>query len=309
MTATTFTRPAPSPPQPVRLPHQPRHANAEARSFVYPQGLRRLLLTIHRTEDGWRVHPDVPDLFRYCQAKYELLARRYGQTAADAASAAFDVMAVPSLLDADDPWGVVTKAVQRTLQAEDRANRLLTSTDHARRLMHSGDHDTVRFADYGTDRPVPLAIEHLAADPAAPEIGAETEATLAPSDTTLTAHDARRGLVTVRSVLMFAGWPPDVARVGLEYLCERLRLAGNPQTAFEYLRRDVQAIHLLGIGHRTWVRLCRALLGDPGRPGLLARAILGERPLDLARDRELMRELAPVDTMPHVVLARGVRHA
>lgn len=309
MTATTLTRPAPSAPRPVRLPHQPRHVNTEAPSFAYPQGLRRLLLTIHRTEDGWRVHPDVPDLFRYCQAKYELLARRYGQTAADAASAAFEVMAVPSLLDADDPWGVVTKAVQRTLQAEDRANRLLTSTDHARRLMHSGDHDTVRFADYGTDRPVPLAIEHLATHQAAPEVGAETEATPAPSDTTLTAHDARRGLVTVRSVLVFAGWPADVAQVGVDYLCERLRLAGSPETAFEYLRRDVQAIHLLGIGHRPWVRLCRALLGEPGRPGLLARAILGERPRDLARDRELMRELAPVGAMPNVVLARAARHA
>jgi len=306
-------RPGPSKQAPTSSTDRPV---SDRPGFADPQGLRRLLVAVYRGgPSGWRSHPDVPTLLTYCQDKYAALARRNGQSPQDAVTAAFEVLAVPSILDADDPWAVVTTAVQRTLQAQDRAHRLLCSTDQARRLMHSDDHDIARFCDLDPDSTIPDTVERAAstsadgtAAPSSPTTSG-SRASGAPSSgagpwgAEMTPLDVRVGLITVRTVLTATGWPSEVARVGVDYVCERLRIAGNQATAFEYLRREVTPLQLLGLDHRTWVRLCRVLLGEPGLPGLLARAVLGERPVDLLADARLAAALSRDAAEPV-----GVRH-
>ncbi|MFC8797104.1 hypothetical protein ACFT2C_05190 [Promicromonospora sp. NPDC057138] len=284
-----------SPARPAPIPSM-RKPGGDRPGFADPQGLRRLLVAVYRGgSDGWRSHPDVPALLAYCQDKYAALARRNGQSPQDAVTAAFEVLAVPSILDADDPWAVVTTAVQRTLQAQDRAHRLLCSTDQARRLMHSCHHDIARFCDLDPDSSIPDTVERAASTPQDDPPGPTGSGTAGAEMTPL---DVRVGLITVRTVLTATGWPPEVARVGVDYVCERLRIAGSQATAFEYLRREVTPLQLLGLDHRTWVRLCRVLLGEPGRPGLLARAVLGERPVDLLADAGLVTALSKQAARP-----------
>ncbi|GAB2496774.1 hypothetical protein GCM10027063_39820 [Promicromonospora xylanilytica] len=273
--------------------------------FANPQGLRRLLVAIlTASPDGWSKHAEVPALLRFCELKYTLLAHRYGQDPGDAVTSAFDVLRLPSTLDADDPWGVVTRAVQRTLQAADRADRLLCSVDHARRLMSSGDHDAARFSELSDDA-VPAVVDRLAGEnsdglaaesPRSRMVGTSARETI--SD-----RDVRIGIITVRTLLSWSGWPPEDARVALEYVCHRLRESGNAGAAYDSLRRDLTPLHLLDVDHRSWARLCRILLGDVGDHGLLRRAMLGARPVDLLADARLLSALALTAPVP------AVRHA
>ena len=55
------------------------------------------------------------------------------------ASAAFEAMRTPATRRADDPWAVVTRAVQVTCIAEERGNGLLCSPHQARRVQFSVD--------------------------------------------------------------------------------------------------------------------------------------------------------------------------
>ncbi|WP_125777991.1 hypothetical protein [Antribacter gilvus] len=268
--------------------------------FACPHGIRRLLLDVYRV--GWRTQPDVPALLAYCEEKYELLARRYGQTAGDAAVAAFEVLRLPSTLDADDPWAVVTRAVQRTMQAADRADRLLCSVDRARRATDL-DHHVERFSDLAEDMAVPVAVERAAGLAHAASEGTEPVPGAASARDSLTSRDVRLGMITARALLSMASWHPDDARVVVEYVCHGLSEHGNPVSALDALRRDITPLHLLDISHRAWTDLCRALLGEPGRPGLLERAVLGARPVLLLADARLMAALGR--TAP----AQGVRHA
>lgn len=285
--------------------HSPFAETQELPPFASPQGLRRLLLKVFTSDrDGWS-HPDVPALLRYCERKFGLLARRYGQDPADAVAAAFDVLRLPSTLDADDPWGVVTRAVQRTMQAADRADRLLCSVDHARRLMSSGDHDVERFSDLADDGSVPVVVERVTqrppGEPAADAPRPSSE--VASVRESITDHDVRIGLITVRTLLSWSGWPPDDARVALEYVCQRLRESGSPATAFDSLRRDLTPLHLLDVDRHAWNRLCRVLLGAVGHDGLIRRAMCGARPVHLLADSHLMATLAltaPAPTSPEV---------
>jgi hypothetical protein len=77
--------------------------------------------------------------------------------------AAFEAMRTPSVRRADDPWAVITRAVQITCIAENRANGLLCSVHQARRPRYSSFHDAERFSD----RENPLTDYHPAfrADP------------------------------------------------------------------------------------------------------------------------------------------------
>ena len=280
-------------------------AGRDLPSFAYPQGLRRLLVAILTAgPDGWSEHAEVPALLRFCELKYTLMARRYGQDPGDAVTAAFDVLRLPSTLDADDPWGVVTRAVQRTLQAADRADRLLCSIDHARRLMSSDDHDAARFSELSDDA-VPAVVDRLAGENS-DELAAESPRSWMGGTSareTISDRDVRIGMITVRTLLSWSGWPPEDARVALEYVCHRLRESGNAGAAYDSLRRDLTPLHLLDVDHRSWARLCRILLGDVGDDGLLRRAMLGARPVDLLADARLLSALALTAPVP------AVRHA
>src|SRR5690625_4194732 len=107
-----------------------RDAHAE---FTTGEGLRNHLTRIHgEGRAAWRSDRDVTALMDFTATKYAPLERKHGLDAWEAASAAFDVMRTPSVLRADDPWGVITRAVQITCIAEARANGMLCSTHQAR---------------------------------------------------------------------------------------------------------------------------------------------------------------------------------
>ena len=83
----------------------------------------------------------------YTMDKYAALAHKYGLEPADAAVAAFEVMRMRSTRVAEDPWAVVTHAVELTLIYESRADGLLCSTGQARKTAGLGYHDAERFSD------------------------------------------------------------------------------------------------------------------------------------------------------------------
>lgn len=92
-------------------------------SFRTPEGLRALLERLHGEGDSaWRRNVDVTALMEYTAGRYASLARKHGLDPWEAASAAFDAMRTPAVRTADDPWAVITRAVQVTLIAEERGN-------------------------------------------------------------------------------------------------------------------------------------------------------------------------------------------
>src|SRR5690625_4934925 len=185
--------------------------------FTTSEGLRTLLTRIHAQGlSAWRSDSEVTALMEYAATKYAPLARKHGLDAWEAASAAFDVMRTPSLLRADDPWGVITRAVQITCIAEARANGMLCSTHQARRPHYSVFHDAERFSD----RENPLTDYHpafhhhdhnhdsgIGDDPGSPE----NEQVLAASAVTDTV-----------ALFTALGWPEPTVKASIDYICERL---------------------------------------------------------------------------------------
>ena len=257
--------------------------------FTTGEGLRSLLTRIHDAgRAAWRSDRDVPALMDYTATKYAPLARKHGLDAWEGASAAFDVMRTPSVLRADDPWGVVTRAVQITCIAEARANGMLCSTHQARRPQFSVFHDAERFSD--RENPLPdyhPAFHHhdhdseVSHDPVSPE----NEQVLAASAVTDTV-----------ALFTALGWPEPTVKASIDYICERLARAGNRATAFEALRRDKHARALLDLPAPSWHGLLRTVLGNPepvyvgtslGR-GVLLRLLIGEPVPVLLRDDDLV---------------------
>ena len=116
--------------------------------FEDPEGLRALLDRLHAAGRGsWRADPEAAALMRHAAEKYAALARKHGLDPWEAAAAAFDAMRTPSVRRAEDPWAMVTRAVQVTCIAEERANGLLCSVHQARRPRYSVFHDAERFSD------------------------------------------------------------------------------------------------------------------------------------------------------------------
>ena len=116
--------------------------------FEDPEGLRVLLDRLHAAGRGsWRADPEAAALMRHAAEKYAALARKHGLDPWEAAAAAFDAMRTPSVRRAEDPWAMVTRAVQVTCIAEERANGLLCSVHQARRPRYSVFHDAERFSD------------------------------------------------------------------------------------------------------------------------------------------------------------------
>ena len=270
-------------------------------SFESSEGLRELLNRLHRAGGGaWRFDPEAAALMRHAADRYAALARRHGLDPWEAAAAAFDAMRTRSVRLADDPWAVVTRAVQVTCIAEERANGLLCSVHQARRPRYSACHDAERFSD----RENPLTDYHPAF---------QTPATdLEESDT-----DGSDGLSTgVESavndaVALFAllGWSESTARSAIEYICARLTEASSRGSGFETLRRDYHARALFDLPGASWMAMLRVVLGHPdpdlartsaGR-GILRRLLVGEPLRDLLHDEALLAEVAlaaPEDPRP-----------
>jgi hypothetical protein len=139
------------------------HGSSESASalaaFESSEGLRELLERLAAQDHGaWRRDAEAAALMGHVVRRYAKLARKHGLDPWDAAAAAFDAMRSSSVRNADDPWAVVTRAVQVTLIAEERANGLLCSVYQARRPEFSSFHDPERFSD----RENPLSDYHPA---------------------------------------------------------------------------------------------------------------------------------------------------
>ncbi|MFI8526304.1 hypothetical protein ACIGB8_17730 [Promicromonospora sukumoe] len=270
--------------------------------FTTSEGLRILLLRLHM--DGpraWSTDPHATELIEFCMTKYAGIAKKYRQTPHDAAFAAFEVLRAPATAEADDPWGVVTRAVQLSLMAEDRANGLLCDQSRARRLLTSDQHDATRFSDYELDgaRSVEtITREAIAVDPALLDHLDATESLVASRPSQVAAVEARIALDLAAKVLAGFGWKASDARACLDYIAERLTITGDTARAFEYLRRDKIALGRFDLELRRWTALCAVVLGQPHHPalavrdGLLARVMRGQRMAELVVDERLVRAVA-----------------
>ena len=258
--------------------------------FTTGEGLRALLHRLHQGGPrAWRADAEAAALMHYAAEKYAPLTRKHGLDAWEAASAAFEAMRTPATRRADDPWAVVTRAVQVTCIAEERGNGLLCSPHQARRVQFSVFHDAERFSD----RENPLADFHPAFhhhDPTGTDLASGPEPT---TESSTAASSAAEDTIALFTML---GWPPHTARGAIEYVCERLARAGSRHTAFEALRRDKSARALLDLPAPSWHGLLRTVLGNPeptytgtslGR-GVLVRLLIGEPLRVLLRDDDLV---------------------
>lgn len=260
--------------------------------FEHPEGLRDLLARLHDAGRGaWRADPEAAALMRHAAQKYATLARKHGLDPWEAASAAFDAMRTPAVRGAADPWAVVTRAVQITCVAEERATGLLCSVHQARRPRYSSFHDAERFSDRET--PLYEYDPAFRVDPFADND--EPDKGDAGIDAPRLVGAAVDDTVALLAVL---GWPEETARSGVERICSRLsQEASSRASAFEALRRDRNAAAHLGLSPESWTALLRIVLGssDPalehtgaGR-GLLMRLLCGEPLRGLLADDQLVR--------------------
>jgi hypothetical protein len=280
--------------------------------FRTAEGLRLLLVRLRYASDGWSHDPEASELMSDAMEKYGALARKYGYEPVEAATAAFDAMHSRAVRAAEDPWAVVTRAVELTLIYDHRADGLLCSNQQARREVDFQRHDAERFSDRDADLAdfhpafaIPAPQEFLDFDEDESDDAEEDEE---PTNAWFAVDDAVAVFVALR-------WPEEVARPAIEYICTRLMRAGNRGTAFEALRRDLQAQAMLDVDQRAWLVFLRVLLGNqhPDRRltsagrGMLLRLVIGDQPRGLLADRALVAEIASI-RQPARIRVVGGRH-
>jgi len=256
--------------------------------FEDSEALRALLNRLHDAGRGaWRDDPEAAALMRHAADKYAALARKHGLDPWEAASAAFEAMRGAATRRAEDPWAVVTRAVQVTCIGEERGNRLLCSVHQARRPRYSVFHDAERFSD--RENPLPEYHPAFHVDPFTEQDNEEAPA----SEPVTTVASAVEDTIALFSLL---GWEPETARAAVEYVTARLAEAPSRASAFEGLRRDRQARALLDLPGASWTALLRIVLGTPdpslahtnaGR-GVLLRLLIGEPLRALLMDDDLV---------------------
>lgn len=273
---------------------QQHHHPPGGYGFEDSERLRDLLNRLHDAgRSAWRDDPEVAELMRHAARKYAALARKHGLDPWEAAAAAFEAMRTPSVRRAENPWAVITRAVQVTCIAEDRGNGLLCSVHQARRPRYSVFHDAERFSD----RENPLIDYHPAfhIDPHNPD--SQDNDPAAPEGSTMVGSAVESAVEDAIALLCLLGWEADVARGSVEYVCARLAEAPSRVSAFETMRRDRHARALLDLPSPSWHGLLRVILGAPdpdlahtntGR-GILLRLLIGEPLRVLLSDDDLVR--------------------
>lgn len=270
-----------------------RTRDEERDRFEDSEALRALLTRLHQAGNGaWRNDPEAAALMQHAADKYAALARKHGLDPWEAASGAFEAMRGAATRRADDPWAVVTRAVQVTCIGEERGNGLLCSVHQARRPRYSVFHDAERFSD----RENPLPDYHPAfhvdpfADDDSDDPGEDEDLLL---ERTMNVGSAVEDTIAFLTRL---GWNPATAHAAVEYITGRLAESVSRASAFEVLRRDRQARALLDLPGTSWTTLLRLVLGNPdpalahtnaGR-GLLVRLLIGEPLRALLRDDDLV---------------------
>jgi len=257
--------------------------------FDDSEALRALLTRLHEAGRGaWRHDPEAAALMEHAASKYAALARKHGLDPWEAASAAFEAMRGAATRRAEDPWAVITRAVQVTCTAEERGNGLLCSVHQARRPRYSVFHDAERFSD--RENPLPDYHPAFRFDPVTDD---------EPDDEDPAPERAVNVTAAIEDTIAFltrVGWEPETARAAVEYVTARLTEASSRASAFEVLRRDRQARALLDLPGASWTALLRAVLGVPdpalahtnaGR-GMLRRLLIGQPLRALLTDDDLV---------------------
>jgi len=282
--------------------NQPAYATAE--------GLRLLLLDLaYAGRRAWQTSPEAADLMTYTMEKYAGLAHKYGLEPTEAAAAAFEVMRMRSTRVAEDPWAVVTHAVELTLIYESRAEGLLCSTGQARKTAGLDYHDAERFADRDSE----IADYHPAF-----HFYDSVDDIDEPKESNVDGEPTNAFFALADAVKFFEelGWRHRDARLGLEYIAARLDRCGNPKTAYVSLRRDGNGPGWLDVDQDGWLTMLRATLGNPhadyagtarGR-GLLLRLCTGEHLPDLFQDHVLADAIEAAAPVAPVVREAGDRH-
>ena len=261
--------------------------------FETSEGLRLLLLDLaYAGPFAWEDRPEAAALMTYAMEKYGALARKHGLEPSDAAVAAFEAMRARATRLAEDPWAVITHAVQLTLIYESRAQGILCSAGQARKATGQGWHDAERFGDRESD----LADYHPAFHVHNDLTNLET---VAGSDEEEVPTNAYFALDEAVALFVASGWPPRTARLGLEIVGSQLTKSGNRLSAFEALRRDLHGPAQLDISHASWVSVLRVALGHqhPDRVntaagrGVLLRLLIGETPDELYADEDLIEAI------------------
>ena len=257
--------------------------------FDDSEALRALLTRLHEAGRGaWRHDPEAAALMEHAASKYAALARKHGLDPWEAASAAFEAMRGAATRRAEDPWAVITRAVQVTCTAEERGNGLLCSVHQARRPRYSVFHDAERFSD--RENPLPDYHPAFRFDPFTDD---------EPDDEDPAPERAVNVTAAIEDTIAFltrVGWEPETARAAVEYVTARLTEASSRASAFEVLRRDRQARALLGLPGASSTALLRVVLGVPdpalahtnaGR-GMLRRLLIGQPLRALLTDDDLV---------------------
>lgn len=258
-------------------------------TFATAEGLRLLLLDLaYAGPAAWQHSTEAADLMTYAIDKYGSLAQKHGLEPSDAAVAAFEAMRTRAVRVADDPWAVVTHAVQLSLIYESRARGLLCSTPQARKACGEDFHDAERFSDRDSEianfHPafhVVDSVEHI-------DEPRQTDIEDAPTN-------AYFALDAAVDLFVELGWSDHTAWLGLEYIAARLIRTGTRRSAYESLRRDGHGPALLDVDHADWLTLLRIVLGNqnPDREntaagrGVLLRLLIGERPDEIGADTSL----------------------
>ena len=202
-------------------------------------------------------------------------------------------MRTRSVRCADDPWAVITRAVQVSLIAEERAAGLLCSTAQARRREVMRHHDARRFGEDETGF-LELLAESRGPSPVAPAPTVPRLKSGQPAPTT-----AFEALNLVISMFVALGWPSSSATCALDYIATRLMEAGNRQVAHAYLRRDLPGRVALDLDRDSWATVLRIVLGNPDKAaaatragvGVLAMLVCDWKVVDLLADDGLVVEI------------------
>ena len=268
-------------------------------SFATTEGLRLLLLDLaYAGPCAWENSPDAAELMTFTMEKYDALARKHGLEPSDAAVAAFEVMRTRAARVAEDPWAVVTHAVQLSLIYESRAEGLLCSTGQARKTAGADFHDAERFSE----REAELINYHPAF-----RVQDNVNHVDEPKQEDVEEEPTNAYFALAEAVEFFVelGWLQRTASLCLEYIAARLIRTGTRLSAFESLRRDGNGEALLDIDHDAWLIVLRAVLGNqhPDRAhtaegrGVFLRLLIGEHLDELFEDADLadaIQSAAPV---------------
>lgn len=266
-------------------------------TFETSEGLRHLLNRLADAGPGaWSTDAEAAELMAYTIQKYRSLAHKHHCEPEDSAAAAFEAMRTDAVRRARDPWAVVTRAVQVTLIAEDRANGLLCSPAQARRTHISCHHDARRFSDSEAN----LLDFH-------PSLRVDYNTPDEPTRSADLPTGAFEAVDQAIALFVALGWPLNTATCALDYIAARLIESGSRATTHAMLRRDHSARALLDLDRSAWTTLLRLTLGAQipalrstyAGHGILLQLLIGDTIMDLLADDALILEIS--QTAPRAV--------